>query len=266
VDHFQSVAAKLDFKREIGTNSFLMEYEYETLTNFISPGDMPDYIKNLEQMKNALGYSLTWANEDNSVSSKPAKGGTNWAMVILGLVYLVILASIIFGFLRFTPKVPPVLPNESLRPITGLRGWLILPAIGLFVSPIRVSSFLLTHSTFYDLEAWHLLTNPSSTVYHSYWAPILIFEFLVNLTIITFDLFLLVLFFRKRRVFPRLYIIFLAFVAITTTLDNLLGLYVSSDKSMSNFFDQTLMQSYIASAIWIPYMLVSKRVKATFTR
>ncbi len=266
VDHFQGIASKLDFKREIGTNSFEMEYEFQTLTNSVSPGDMPDYVKTLEQMKNALGYSLTWANEDVPTSSQTKKGGMNWPILLLGVVYLILLAILAMVFLVLLPKVPPVLPDESLRPFVGLRGWLILPAIRLFVGPFVIIAGMVSNASVFYPETWHSLTDPSGAAYNSYWAPVLIYEYLVNLTAIALDVFLLVLFFQRRRIFPRLYIIFLAFIAITTTVDNSAAQLVLGHKDISAVFDRDLMQSYIGCLIWIPYMLVSKRVKATFTR
>ena len=61
-NHFQCAGAELDANRTVDKNTFVMTYEYRTLSNFVSAAAMPDYVGTLDQMKNALGYSLTWAN------------------------------------------------------------------------------------------------------------------------------------------------------------------------------------------------------------
>ena len=245
VDHFESTAAQLDFKRETGSNSFQMVYEYRALTNFVSPDDMPSYMRTLEKMKNALGYSLQWANDDAAPAAKQKKGGVNWTIVALGAIYLVLLIIIAISILRFLPKMPPVLPGASSR-ISGLGGWLILPAIRLFVGPLVVIFTVVSNASVFAPETWHSLTDPSGSAYNGYWAPVLIYEYLVNLTTIVFDLFLLILFFQKRHAFPRLYVTFLVFVAATTTVDNLAALLVASHKDAGSFIDKNLIQTYSA--------------------
>lgn len=98
VDHFENTAARLDTKREVGTNSFQMVYDYETLTNVVSTNEMAGYAKTLEKMKNALGYSLTWGVDDATPAGAPAKGifdGVIWIIMGLGIIYLVLLVVIV---------------------------------------------------------------------------------------------------------------------------------------------------------------------------
>lgn len=158
---------------------------------------------------------------------------------------------------------PPVLDQRHV----GLGGWLVLPAFGLFARPIQVLFDMGGNWSVYSTESWHSLTDPSGSAYHGLYAPVLIFELLVNLTLLSFPVFLIILFFQRRRTFPPLFIMFLLFIAITTTLDQF-GAQMISAVAVQNTspISRELIQSYMACAIWIPYMLVSKRVKATFVR
>jgi transglutaminase-like putative cysteine protease len=265
-DHFQSTVAKLEARREVSSNSFQMEYEYQTLTNSVSPEDMPAYITTLGQMKDAMGYSLFWASEDITPAKKPAAGGINWTIVILGGIYVILLlvAAIVVG--RFQYGKPPPLPDGFHPELSGLGGWLILIAIGVIINPIYVLSFLAQNCSAYAPETWHNLTDPSSAAYNGWWAPLLIFELLVNLTSTVFSILNLITFFKRRRIFPVLYVTFLAYAAITATMDHFATQLIPAAATQSGQYDSTVMRSFVACLIWIPYMLVSKRVKATFVR
>lgn len=271
-NHFQCPVAELDAKRVVDTNIFTMTYEYQTLSNFVSAAAMPDYVKALNQMKDALGYSLTWANEDISSVTGPKaaaqhKGNFNWSIGALGGIYLILLGVAAAAIHQFRPKLPPPLPTDEsgLQP-SGLGGWLILPAIALVVSPIRTFCTLAGTFAVYAPDSWHTLTDPSGAAYNSFWAPVLIYEFLTNLTIIAFSLLLLLLFFQRRRTFPTMYIVFLAFCAVTATIDHFWVQLIPAVANKTAGFDKIMTQNYSACLIWIPYMLNSKRVKATFLR
>ncbi|HUE35880.1 MAG TPA: DUF2569 domain-containing protein, partial [Candidatus Acidoferrum sp.] len=266
VDHFESTAAKLDAKREVGTNTFQMEYDYQTLTNFVSPDQMPAYVTTLGKMKDALGYLLTWANEDVIRARKPNTSRVNWLIVALAGMYLVLLAIAAIAVVRFRSRQPPVLPSVLEPGLSRLRGWLILVAAGTIINPISILSIIVKNSSVYAPETWHNLTDPSSTAYNSLWAPLLIFELLVNLTSLVFSIILLALFFERRRTFPVLYIIFLSYAAITATLDHFACLLIPAVAHNAGNVDTDMIRTFFACLVWIPYMLVSKRVKATFTR
>ena len=259
--------AQLTTERTVQKNVFWLKYEYQSLTNCVLITNVPAYLKSLNQMKDMLGYSLTWANEEF-----PASAGTNhlnWTIVFLAGIYMILLAAgcVVLYRLRRLPflvrcgEEPPILDPQH----TGLGGWLVLPALGLFASPIRILFFMGNIWSVYSPESWHSLTDPSGSAYHGLWAPLLIYELLVNLTLMSFPIFLIILFFQRRRIFPPLFVIFLLFAVITITLDHFGSQTIPAVAVQNNgFVSRELIQSYMACAIWVPYMLVSKRVKATF--
>lgn len=149
---------------------------------------------------------------------------------------------------------------------SGVGGWLVLVGIGLVLTPIRLSAFILqTFPPIFCDGAWEILTTPGSDAYHSLWAPVLIFEILANVGFVGAYLHLLVFFFLGSRLFPKAF--------ITVTLINL-GFVLfdawfgSIPLAEAAVFDadtiREFSRSLVAAAIWVPYMMVSKRVKNTF--
>jgi len=147
-----------------------------------------------------------------------------------------------------------------------IGGWLILVVIGLILAPIRLLVVL-----FKDLlpalsaDTWSRLTTPGTEAYHPLWAPLLLFEIIGNCLFIVSPIIIAIFFFQKRRFVPRLIIVLLlanlVFVAIDYFAADLIP-FVAAQEDMGSLVE--LIRVLIACAIWVPYFLVSKRVKGTF--
>lgn len=152
------------------------------------------------------------------------------------------------------------------RNLEGLGGWLVLVGIGLVFTPLRV--LLMVVTTFVPVFSeghYAVLTDPASEAYHPMWGPLIWFEIVGNLGIIAVAIALLVMFFGKKRRFPMWYIGLAVGSLVFILVDAALATIVLPDEPMIDpDTAKELLRSGIACAIWVPYMLVSKRVKATF--
>jgi hypothetical protein len=158
----------------------------------------------------------------------------------------------------------PRIDNEP----SGLGGWLILPMLGLLLSPLTVGFMLV--SNFVPLVTsgeWRELTDPDGPAYHPLWGPLLGLEVAGNLFFIGYALILLALLFKKSHRFPMLYIAFqasnLVFVATDMIFSNMIPAVAAQPDAETT---KELIRAIVGAAIWIPYMLVSKRVKNTFVK
>ena len=149
----------------------------------------------------------------------------------------------------------------------GIGGWLVIVALGLIASPFILGVSIIQIASVYMVDNWEALTSSQSSSYHPLWAPYLIFSLLGNFTLFVFSILLLVLFFQRRRVVPKMYIIFMVTALIIGAID-LAGTKVLPDVEESARRDaaKQVSRSVIALAIWGSYFLVSRRVKATFVR
>ncbi len=153
--------------------------------------------------------------------------------------------------------------NNDLK---GLRGWLVLVGIGAVIAPIRLLViFIPLYQPMFTDGTWEALTTPGSEAYNPLWGPLLIGEIIYNSVMVAVSVYLIYLFFSKSYLFPKFYIGIVIVSLIFIPFDAWLVSFVLPDEPM---FDvettKEFMRVVVGGLIWVPYMLVSKRVKATF--
>jgi hypothetical protein len=154
-----------------------------------------------------------------------------------------------------TEPAPSLAPTFSTRSdLEGIGGWLILVAIGLALTPLRsVSGITTTLNVLYGSR--YQLTLSA----HPALAGLILFEAITNTVYLAALVTLNFLFYQKKKAFPTGMIVFLSAQVIITVFDHLAALHFGSDTSPT-----AVWGNFAAAAIWIPYYLLSKRVKATF--
>ena len=82
-----------------------------------------------------------------------------------------------------------------------------------------------------------------------------------------FCVLLIALFFKKRATFARFYIAFLLFRAFDALIDHFGSqIILGNAQELAPQDRRVLIRAILPCLIWIPYMLKSRRVKATFVR
>jgi len=97
------------------------------------------------------------------------------------------------------------------------------------------------------------------------WAPVVIYELIGNAALLLAYVALLVLFVKRSTKFPRLFIRIAAFTLPFLVVDAwLCSLLPLDEPALDPATVRRLVASTAALAIWVPYMLLSKRVRNTF--
>ncbi len=152
----------------------------------------------------------------------------------------------------------------------GLDGWLMLVCFSLIVTPIWILLESRDTPSIFTDGSWAALTTPGAEAYIPFYKSLMISEACSQLARLLFSVILLILFSREHYLFPRAYIAFRVFDLSFHLLDSWLAVLVfegHADVSVLNPHTvQQLLLTGIPSAIWIPYMLKSRRVKLTFVR
>jgi len=159
--------------------------------------------------------------------------------------------------LRATPAPPPgaeerantTAPEIKQKPgPRGIGGWLMIPAIGLVLGPIRSTTDLYRALTMIQIFAPEMTDD-----------PYFVLTLLIDVAMIVAGIVVAVLFFQKRRVAVRAII----GLMIASILANLVQVQLC--QAMFEEVDpKPTIGACVRGAIWIPYFLKSKRVRNTF--
>ena len=233
-------------------NDIIITHDYTLLKNYIVPSSYDRFIKKHNEIKNQLAYQVT---------QYPSSEGISWLGYSIILLILGIGTFLAFKtYYNYDPEVISSLKNLEIG------GWLILPAIGLCLSPfvLAFQIFTLEGISFLNIENIEALSNSTS------YATILIIlaELVYNILYLIFTILIIVLFFKRRSSLPRLITIYFIVSFLGPLLDYLLvSEYVSGyfSQSEKNAVFGSIAKSFIKAAIWIPYFNISQRCKDTFT-
>lgn len=231
-------------------------YRYTTLDDHVDAPRMTEYAEHLREIREQLGYSLYYNTE---IAARNAQFRLSWyilGLVVTGTVWWIIAAVWLnrrdWGL--WSPS--PLLENSEL---SRLGGWLILVGLGVFARPIYQLVFVIKSATpFFDARKWETLT-------FAYKACISV-EIFCQLGLLVVGILAISLFLQKRRLFPLVFVgTFFALLAFILA-DHIAIAFLSDDQANSlGKAAGAVAKIAIPAAIWIPYMYISRRAKATFT-
>ena len=261
--NIEHAAFVFNYHRQLHGQTLTFDYECRTKLAVIPAEMAPDYLVNLDRMENLLDDLLQRPDE------KADSGGTNWLMVFIAIFGAGTTAVAGVWYWRrakfAAPTVPPLIEAPELQ---GLGGWLILVGFGLCLGPIiRIVTLSSGWESYFSQSVWQSVAMPQGDAYHPFYAPLLILEMLGNIGLFGVNILALALFFTKRRVFQKLFIAMLITNALFLILDDVGVALVFSKRATSEAANhKDAIRAVWAALIWCPYMVKSRRVKATFTK
>lgn len=159
-------------------------------------------------------------------------------------------------------------PENARTAPLGIGGFLIFVAIGLIISFLRNLAGLGQSLIPLRGEVWERLTTPGFSAYHPYWKPAILFGILSALVILALTAISLVLFFRKHRLFPTFVVVAIPVIFVLMLAGYYLeGLVPAVAAARAYAGDwHILIVRFVAMHVWIPYFVISDRVKRTFVQ
>ena len=248
---------KFTYSIEKEGNSIIFNYKYKTLKDFMSTSEMEQYYKDVGKIYDLTVWQFTYGvgTADNDTAT-----ATNWLLVTISVFFIIILLYIARQ-LYISDLWLSVAGNKKAL---DFGGWLILPIIGVVLSPI-VLVFMSINAEFFSLTSWEFVSSADSLGYDSLWAIVFIMELLINIFMLVYSVLLIFLLFNKRTVFPTHYIIFRVSYVLFIAFDYYLMTQIDNEYFVLEQSDlNSLIKAVVSTAIWVPYMLSSDRVRDTF--
>ena len=230
-------------------------HDYALLQSTVPGDSIETFLNHIEEIKNELHYYLTYDPDR-------AKFKVSWISVLLVLLSVGLTTSLsVFLYNRYNPA--PQEPDTN----KAIGGWMVLPLIGLCLTPFLLL-FQIFSQDFFNHNIWVGVYN-AETELPSTFLFVLGGELIYNVFQLTFSIFLMVLFFKKRTSLPHLISIFYIIILVGAVGDFLAlkfllpDLYAQSDPEESF---KLILRAFVGAVIWVPYFQISERVKETFTK
>ena len=233
-----------------------VKHEYERKKNLLQASDVAGFIKEQEKINKELNYQLTYPK-----NSAQNSGGLSWISYVISFLFLTL--GILLGRMLYRRFNPQSKGDGYEEPIGG---WMILPAIGLVLTPVILIYQVVTNG-YFNSELW--------TAYQGYEnAGLLTFaaglELGYNVLLLVFTILLIILFSKKRTSVPVLMVVFYVINLVVPILDTLFINAILPEELLDPAEDRRLYadiaKKAVSAGIWIPYFLISTRVKNTFVR
>ena len=157
--------------------------------------------------------------------------------------------------------------DEEVNELDGLWGWLLLFTGFVILKIVRIG-FLIA-STFLPLfrdGTWQALTSPGSPAYHPLWERVVLFELAGHIVIGAMAMVALALLVVRSSFAPKFSIGLLMASFAVAAANYFIAAQIPSIADPATDYGSlaVLVRAGIAMLVWVPYFLVSRRVKATF--
>jgi len=233
----------------------LLSYKLRSTLDHVPVADLKKFLVNLDKTHDDAYFTLTDGDEAAAAAAVAAATptGPSIPMIATLMAGLGFGAGIALLLTRLRWRLPKAEPDSP----TGLAGWLVLPIIGVWLSP-----FVLAYSIvnwFHDLGSAAQFAASAENIR---W--MLLLQFGVLSATIVVSVMTVVLLFRRARAFPFAFIA-LQVLGLSILVIDMASLFALGDSVDSNPYEKNpLPLRTSVSALWIVYVLVSQRVRATF--
>ena len=234
-----------------------VDYHYRCELNHVPGDQVATFIADHSRMVDDLGIVLTDGDE------LEASGPLSWFAIMLALIIIVV--ATVFAGQIYRNYDPPAAPFKG--PILRLDGWLVLVGFGVVLRPLVEFFTTIFAGDSFNAEVWITLMTGGAEGNSSLLLALITMEIVAGCTSLVLGILVAVLYFKRRTSLPRLYSIHLVGIALWSILD--VVIYAVATNGAGGFDEYasdigTIIGGLIGAAIWIPYMFVSQRVKATF--
>jgi transglutaminase-like putative cysteine protease len=193
----------------------------------------------------------------------PTPDGPNWP--VIGLL-CVLWSGLLWGSRRLYLWNPPSALTPSSDGPVGLRGWLVLLGIGIFIMPFSRLYFVIAPTRLVVSRAkWAALTTPGLEGYHAGVGLMLVGEAVVLFALALYTFVLALAFIGQKRSFPMHFRNAMIAGVLVEIVDTVIASVVIETHRMEESV-VPLLRFVVYAVVWTAYLHRSKRAAATFVR
>jgi transglutaminase-like putative cysteine protease len=241
--------ASYQYKHDVNYSDreLTIHHSYKTLADHEPVESIAKFTEDHAAIREKASFNLTFNRGVANMS------GVNVYAVILALIVIAAGSYLMFRLYQYDPK--SAFDSQDGEP---LGGWLILVALGVIISPIRLLWGFITTDAFFANQTWTGLIKLER------WGllSVIAFELVFTILFILYSVLIVLLFFRRRSSLPRLISIFFVGNFVFLLVDLVLTKTVANNNDPVSY--KALAQTFFAAAIWVPYFNMSQRVNETF--
>jgi hypothetical protein len=229
-----------------------LDFTLRSTRDHVPVADLKKFLVNLDKVHDDAFFTLTDGDEAATLAAAAAPPkGPSIPMIATLVAGLGLGAGLAFLLARARSRLAPAEPGAP----AGFAGWMVFPVLGVTVSP-----FLLAYSITKWFENLGTAAQFDATAKSSQW--MLLVQFGVLSATMVVSLVAVWQLFKRARTFPYTFIALQSLAAAIEMID-LASLHAMGLASGTYEGNKIAFRIFVA-ALWITYMLVSQRVRATF--
>ncbi len=265
VDHFSERNPWFEFSYETRTegSTVTIDSHYRALARSVPAEDIATYQAAARKSWDAIWFSIS---SDQRLGDNPPWKLNLWMSA--AMLATIVISSFAARRLFDSSSVPPPLPGSpGVAAYKPIGGWLYLLGVGVILAPVTAIPTLWTDILpALNQHTWDAMTEGEPGFAIGLITALYAASAVVFVGLFVFHVALIPLFIGRYRRFPVTTIaLFVAEIAYLATVAVCLAV-VSDESDGEQIGVVDLLSALISAGIWIPYLLFSKRVKATFTR
>lgn len=250
------------FGKSITTNKDTLKVAFRLgfHDTYVKEGQVQEFITDFSDL-NTIFTCAVYMDDDGFVTGSNTQNKTNWWAVLIFLALLASFAWITIKYYHNRNASSAIYLYDDAE-YDAIGGWLVLLAISLFVSPLRIF-FAVMIPYMFSLQVWN------SFVYYGevsqlLLSSLLVFEFVINTLIFFLSGYCFYLLIKRRDIFPQTLLALLILQVAFTILDTVAAsmLFEKQPETFGEYSE--IFRTIIFGIIWILYIFNSTRVKGTF--
>ncbi|MCP9198526.1 DUF3857 domain-containing protein [Gramella sp. GC03-9] len=238
-------------------NRFDITHSFRNLSDHIPAERYGEYLAEVKKVHQHMNYYINY--DSNFVGNASKAGDLSWISIIL---FLISIGTATYFAIKVYKNYD--LPSRAPTRYTedSIKGWLVLLGISLVITPLFITYQIFATGEFFSPQIWSLWTTG-----HIGLGMLISFEIIFNSAALVFSILIVILFYKRRTIAPRVIMIYLIVNFLFFAVDNGLVVFINSDvitEADKNEFYSQVLSSFVRMIIWVPYLIFSVRVKETF--